>query len=176
MNMARTSRARSLTALGGAVLAALAVACGEGVVAPLSIPQEEWRQEPADVSLRLLAYDHHAGLGEARMVLRSPGEWADVWTQWQANRWPKSDPPEVDFQEEMVLLAVLGTRGSGGYAIAIDSMTETADEVVVHVRTAAPGENCVVTQALTRPGVAVAAPARSKPVRFVDRAFVVDCG
>jgi hypothetical protein len=131
---------------------------------------------PSDPSLRLLAYAHDSGLDEPeRMVLRSPDEWAAVWRRWEARVWGKTAPPAVDFEAEMVLVAANGSHPNTGRIIVIDSVTESKHEVVVHVRTRASGAGCVVGAAFTQPIVAVAVPARRKPVRFVDRLQVIHC-
>jgi hypothetical protein len=110
------------------------------------------------------------------MVIRSLDEWVAVWRHWQA--WPpmSADPLAVDFETEMVLIAALGTQSSLKSIAVIDPVTATTHEVVVHVRTTWLNLGCIASFMVTEPAVAVAAPARPKPVRFVHRADPSDCG
>jgi xanthine dehydrogenase molybdopterin-binding subunit B len=92
-----------------------------------------------------------------------------------ARRTPAAVAVVVDFEAEMVLVAAHGSHPTRGRIMVIDSVTETKNEVVVHVRTRAGGHGCVAGQSFSHPTVAVAAPARPKPVRFVDRIQFIDC-
>jgi hypothetical protein len=47
-----------------------------------------------------------------------------VWRAWETPQWVKTDPPAVDFEAEMVLVAALGTWSSMSAIVAIDSVTE----------------------------------------------------
>lgn len=142
--------------------------------APLHAQEFPWT--PSDSTLRLLAYAHHSGLAEPeRMVIRSLDEWVAVWRHWRA--WPpvSGNPPAVDFETEMVLIAALGTKPNLSSIAVIDSVTETTHEVVVHVRTTWLRPGCIASPAFTEPAVAVATPARAKPVRFVHRVQPANC-
>ena len=69
----------------------------------------------------------------------------------------------------------MGTRATGGYVIAIDSIDTRGDTLRVLVREQSPGPRCGTTAALSAP-VAVARIRRNDlPVRFTTRNVVKDC-
>ncbi|WP_019028323.1 protease complex subunit PrcB family protein [Colwellia piezophila] len=57
----------------------------------------------------------------------------------------------VNFEKETILLIDMGTRNTGGYSIAIPSVTVENDHVRAQVLLGLPGNNCVTTEALTNP-------------------------
>ena len=88
---------------------------------------------------------------------------------------PEPALPDVDFAREMVVVAALGERRSGGYAIVLDSATGRGGTLVVHLRTRSPDARCAVTGALTQPVDAARLPRHDGPVEFRERAEVVRC-
>jgi hypothetical protein len=93
-----------------------------------------------------------------RTVLRSEGAYADFWARLHANRSSVPERPEVDFDEQVVVAVVLGERRSGGYTVEIDDVSGTSggDRLQVSYTETVPGDNCVVTLALTSPWVLAA--------------------
>jgi hypothetical protein len=84
--------------------------------------------------------------------------------------------PAIDFGREMIIVAALGTRPSGGFGIYLDSAATMNDTLVVYVRTVRPGATCGTTAALTAPVDLARAPLLALPARFVERATVHECG
>ncbi len=165
-----------LRAFGIAIAAAAAIsACGSGDGTAPEIRAGEWSEAPADPSLRVLATDPAFGPGAMRQVVRSGEDWSRIWDEWQAGRYPPAPLPDVDFADEMVLVAAMGSRPSSGYGIMIDSLQDLGSELVAHVRTLSPASGCVVLTVITRPAVAVAAPASDVPVRFAEHPYVHRC-
>lgn len=111
-----------------------------------------------------------------REALRSQAEWEAFWTRIEHGSSPKSPPPAVDFAREMVVLAAMGSRGTGGYLITVDSVTATAAATHVFVTERSPGRSCVTTQAVTHPVDAVVVPDLGRQVRFHERIVVHECG
>jgi predicted small secreted protein len=111
-----------------------------------------------------------------RTVVRDEAAWRAAWAaMWQGYS-PQPALPPVDFAREVVVVAALGERMTGGYQIFVDSATTTAGGgVVVHVRTEAPGPRCGTTQALTQPVDLARLPRPAGEVTFQDRAVVTDC-
>lgn len=58
---------------------------------------------------------------------------------------------KVDFTRGSVLLIDMGTRNSGGLALAIASVKVSADKVIANVRLTAPGSNCLTAAVMTNP-------------------------
>jgi hypothetical protein len=130
------------------------------------VPQEQ---------VATLAREHYSGVTErTRRVIRSEEEWAALWDSIYARRTPTPPRPAVDFTESVVVVASLGERSSGGYAIDVTDVYRTSSELHVIVREASPDRSCVTSAAITQPVVAVSVPS-SEAVTFVERRFVHDC-
>ena len=126
--------------------------------------------------LAILPYRHSSGFDERmRTVVRDSATWGRLWTQTMGSHSPKAPLPATNFARELLILAAMGTRSSGGYTITIDSVFTAADTVHVIVREWSPGRTCGTTAALTEP-VAIARVERYElPTRFVERADTVRC-
>jgi hypothetical protein len=109
-------------------------------------------------------------------VLTDSASWADASARVYANHGRPPSLPSVDFTREIVVLVALGTRATGGYAIAIDSARITAAALIVYLHSTLPGPTCGTTSALTQPVYAAALPRTSLPVQFVEQSSKTDCG
>jgi len=114
----------------------------------------------------------------ARLVIRDAGAWASAWStlvQPQGASASGSPPPAVDFSTDMVVLAAMGERTTGGYVIQLTAAAATPEQVYVSVTQTDPGSSCIVTLALTQP-VALARLQRfDGPVTFVESQATHDC-
>ena len=100
---------------------------------------------------------------------------ATLWPRILGTHSPKPRAPRVDFTQEMLIVASMGRRATGGYVIAIDSVAVRDDTLRVLVREQSPGPLCGTTAALSSP-VALARVRRSDlPVAFTTRNVVRDC-
>ena len=119
---------------------------------------------------------HSSGVREpARLVVRDDALWRATWAAiWSQHR-PEPALPAIDFGREMVVVAALGERSSGGYGILVDSASMEGTTLVVHVRTMSPGPRCFVTAALTQPVDAARLPRHDGAVRFSERTEVRHC-
>jgi protease stability complex PrcB-like protein len=107
----------------------------------------------------------------ARLVLKDSVSWSKVWASLQVN----TIPPEIDFSHQMVILAALGSRTSGGYEITIDSVRPRRSEFLIFVRTTEPGEECGAPATMTQPVDVVAVPWQALPTRFIEFTEVHRC-
>lgn len=110
-----------------------------------------------------------------RMVIRQPSGWAALWDEAMAGRIPAPETPALDFDRFMVVVAAMGSRPTGGYAISIDDITLEGDRLVVSVLEVEPGPGCMTTQAFTAPWTAVRIPAADSPVTFQERHETAEC-
>lgn len=123
-----------------------------------------------------LPFLQSSGLRDSlRAVVRDRAAFAELWARTHAPYGEKPAAPEVDFEREMIVVAALGTRPSGGYGIYLDSAAIARDTIVVHVRRVQPGPTCGVTAALTEPVDLARAPRDARPVRFVEHSTVHHC-
>ena len=145
----------------------LLAACGgttAGAVAPLLAP-------PTTRTYDACSYD-----APAREVIRTEADWRRAWARLSACRSPAPDVPAVDFAREMVLLAALGQRATGGHGVRIASAAVSDGVLHVQVIETRPGAGCMTTQALTHPVAVARVPRHDGEVRFADRVEVRDCG
>lgn len=118
----------------------------------------------------------HSGLRErARLVIRDADTWEQIWLQVTAHYQPQPPVPEVDFGSSMIVLAAMGGRATGGYAISVDDVYEAEGRLYAMVRETSPGPGCGVTTALTAPMTAVLVPGRDGPVEFVEQVEELVC-
>lgn len=110
-----------------------------------------------------------------RTVIRDDAAWRAMWAVLMQNVSPQPELPTVDFTKEMLVVAALGERGSGGFSIVIDSAISTASGAVVVVHITSPGPQCMNTQVITSPVDVARIPRVSGTVQFRDRATVDDC-
>jgi hypothetical protein len=111
-----------------------------------------------------------------RLVVRDALQWSTVWAQINAGVSPLPARPDIDFSREMVIVAAMGIRNSGGFGILIDEATAIgADGVAVTVRSIAPGSRCFVTGVLTAPVDVARLPRRNGVVQFTERTQMHNC-
>ena len=138
---------------------------GEGTPLPIA----RFRSAPS-------GFTAYSGIDDSlRVVVEDVARWEMYWRRVHARMTPAPPVPAVDFAREMVILAALGLRGSGGYGILVDSAYDAGAYVEVVVRRTAPGSGCLVTAAFTQPVDLVRIPARKVPVRFRERVTVEPC-
>lgn len=110
-----------------------------------------------------------------RLVIRDAATWADVWPQIAGSVQPLPPAPAVDFASDLVIVAAMGTRRTGGYSISIDEVRVASEDAWISVTETSPGSGCIVTQALTAP-VAVAVMTRfAGRARFLEHRSVRVC-
>lgn len=133
---------------------------------------------PADRSpeVAMVGYRHTSGFDtRQRFVVRDSVAWATTWTTLLGSHSPKPPLPSVDFSREMLVVASMGIRSSGGYTVGIDSAFVARDTVFFRVRETSPGPRCGTTAALTSP-VGLARVERSElPVGFETASIVSEC-
>lgn len=142
---------------------ALLGACGGGSA---SGPGEQ----PSGIVLQPpeLSSPYSAFTEPSRLVVRDEAAWAEAWATIHGT---VSDPPPlptVDFTSEMILVAALGPRSSGGYTVTFSAVAPVGDGLRATVQETAPGPGCVTAAVITSPVVAVRVPRVEGAVQFVD--------
>ena len=138
----------------------------------LSLPAS--RTAPFDSAVSL--HRHYSGIGtRQRLVIRSATAWQGIWDDIVEGVSPKPSLPPVDFTREMVVVASMGGRATGGYAITTPAAFEHDGVVYVAVREVSPDRDCLLTQAFTAPVAARLLPIRSGDVVFSELASVHRC-
>ena len=121
-------------------------------------------------------FTSYSGIDDSlRIVVRDEASWRGVWQKIHRRMVPVPPIPPVDFKREMVIVAAMGQRPSGGFAIRVDSAMDLGDSLEIVVRTEIPGRGCLRSAAITQPLDLVRLPARPLPVRFRDHSVVEQC-
>ena len=111
----------------------------------------------------------------ARVVIDNQQDWGSFWETYEQGRFPKTDPPAIDFERNQIIAGIMGQRNTGGYDISIAGVFESTDGVIVRVLETSPGRDCAVIQAVTSPVTAVRIPRSQLAVEFVDAGMTLRC-
>ena len=150
------------------VLTALASLALSGGCRSTSVPIEVAFER---VQSGQMGFGGKGGLGlEARnAVVRDLAEWrafcADDVLGDDESAW--SLVKSVDWSRNMVIAVNLGSRPSGGYAVAIDRVMRKGSHWIVHARETRPAPGSLQTAMLTSPFDCVATPRFEGKVEFV---------
>jgi hypothetical protein len=111
------------------------------------------------LQMRTLFKGNFSGLQEpSQVVITNQAGWEALWQRHEVKVSPKTSPPEVDFSKEAVVVAALGQKKSGGYAIEIAEVRQTPEGAEAIVKTRSPKAGTLTIQALTAPTHIVAVP------------------
>ena len=157
--------------LSGSILAV--VACGSSPSAPDQsaepLPVTRLRTEP-------FSFTYASGLTEPqRLLIRDQASWQQAWAAIWTRHSSQPAMPDVDFTREMIVLAALGERPTGGYGIFIDSAAAGSGRVTLRIRSVSPANGCGVTTALTQPVDIARLPRREGPAVFTDVQETQNC-
>ncbi|MDO8452451.1 MAG: protease complex subunit PrcB family protein [bacterium] len=99
-------------------------------------------------------------------TINTQDEWAKLWDSMHPGRGPEG-LPTVNFDEEMIIIAMQGSQPTGGYMVRITGVEHKDAVVGVTIKEDSPGVGCLTTQALTAPFDIVRIPK-------IDAKFVYD--
>ena len=157
-----------------AIVALAAIGCASPLATGLppgkSVPIVRLRAEP-------YSFAFNSGMDQpARLVVRDAATWRGLWNKIYERHSPIPPVPVIDFSQEMIIIAALGSRSSGGYGILLDGASEDGTGTIhVAVRSISPGPRCVVTGALTQPVDIARLARRDGSFHFIERSEVSDC-
>lgn len=114
-------------------------------------------------------------INRRRIVIRDAETWMVFWAEFVARVEPRPDPPSVDFSTQMVIAATMGQRTSGGYTISVEEVAEKDGTLYAAVQEVMPGVQCITTDVMTAPAVAVMVPRHVGTVAFVDTELALPC-
>ncbi len=101
-------------------------------------------------------------------IINSNEEWENIFGEIDVD-------PNVDFETKTVIAVVMGQKSSGGYSVNLKQLEVTSDAVQFMVEERMPGENCMVTEALTNPYQIIAIDKTEKEIKFMGNTITVDC-
>lgn len=112
---------------------------------------------------------------ELMTAIRNADHWRARWALASARFGSAPPEPEVDFEKDMLLMAAMGSRGSGGYSVDIERVVDRPHELVAHVRFTSPGERCGAIAVITSPADVVRLPRFDKKIRWEVKRVTRDC-
>lgn len=113
---------------------------------------------------------YYSGYSEKKfLVIKTPEEWRKVWNIHAGIKLPVPEPPEIDFNRQMIVAVFAGEYSTGGYAIKIDSIEKTETKILVNIAESKPKRDTITTQALTQPYQITQIETTDLPVEFVEK-------
>jgi hypothetical protein len=109
-----------------------------------------------------------------REVVHDAAAWRKAWTELREGSDLSEEPPAVDFERQMVILAAMETQGCVS-RVTIRSVTRNADALVVDLLEAPPAPNCVCITS-ERPIHVIRLEKVDLPARFEVERGVTSCG
>ncbi|MDD2777813.1 MAG: protease complex subunit PrcB family protein [Methanocellales archaeon] len=100
-------------------------------------------------------------------VIKDLSEWGDLWSKMHSIVLPTPNPPNVNFEDEMIIAVFQGRHFTGGYAIEITQIVEKENSVEIFVKEISPPPDSMVTQAFTQPYHIVKVKRVDKEVVFI---------
>jgi hypothetical protein len=86
-----------------------------------------------------------------QVVVTNKTQWTELWAKHTADKLPKPEPPEIDFNKNSVVFVSAGRKTTGGYTIEVSDVRRSKDKTEIVVTTKGPKEGALTIQALTAP-------------------------
>jgi hypothetical protein len=118
----------------------------------------------------------YSGISDRRrLVIRDMAAWTQLWNEATQQRAPRPPVPQVDFTRDVLIVASMGSRPTGGYGIEIPNVYESGGQRYVVVREISPAANCILPQAVSAPVVAVRVSRHAGATTFVEETRTRSC-
>ena len=118
---------------------------------------------------RSLAKGAFSGIKEAKQeLIKDAAQWEKLWKQHALSANSGEKTPSVDFSKEMVIVATMGVKRTGGYAIEIVGVEVADQSLKISVKQSSPPPGALTIQALTAPFHFVAVPKSDLKPEFVE--------
>ncbi len=120
------------------------------------------------------------GPGGENLVIRDRASWEAFWEEHTSNMLCLQPPcrgmppPMVDFDRDMVLVALHGSAPTGGYGVSFARLVGGSHQLEARILNTNPGEECFVTQSTANPFHIIATQI-SDDVTFHERSRTIDC-
>lgn len=162
---------RRVPAIGFGFLGAILTltACGNPSSPSTALPLTRFRTGPT-------SFFAGSGYDQPRtLVIHDRETWVRTWADIYRRADPPPPMPEVDFANEMVVVAALGPRPSSGFEVIFTGASEAGDVVTVDVESRTPAASCVTLAVITSPVDLARIPRRNGAVTFRTTGTVVNC-
>ena len=122
-----------------------------------------------NLPIRSLKKGAFSRIGEVKQeVIKSADAWEKLWKQHATAAGESEKVPAVDFSKEMVVVATMGTKRTGGYTIEIVGVEAKDKTLRISVKKTSPPPDAMTIQALTAPFHFVAVPKSNLKPEFVE--------
>jgi len=148
----------------------VAASCGPSPAQPSGTPAVE-----AVLPFETLVQRSIPGQGgpERREAIRDAASWRAAWAELRTGSNLPADPPAVDFEHQMVIVAAMETQGCVA-KVTIRSVTRTAGALTVDLLEAPPAPNCICITS-ERPIHVIRLERVDLPVHFAVEQGVTSC-
>ncbi|MEJ0053573.1 MAG: protease complex subunit PrcB family protein [bacterium] len=116
---------------------------------------------------------HAGGVTTRKNYLATDAE--GIAKLWKLAFGTSSTTPAVDLSSQEVVGVFAGQKPTGGYAIAVTKVEDSATERTVYVTLTVPGKGCMVTQSLSTPYSIIVMPRSPLPVTHQDATSTREC-
>ena len=100
-----------------------------------------------------------------------------AWSAFWLDHSDSAEPPEVDFDSEMVIVAAVGQREEAGDSVEVRRILQVDNGTLTHLIERVPGDFCSPVARTHYPFHIVVSPATPTPIRFADIGIeFVSCG
>lgn len=113
--------------------------------------------------------------GKGNFVIRNTEEWQGAWEKLHSNIVPQPKPPIIDFSKNVMIVIFSGEKPTGGYSVSVSSIKESSNSLFVFIKESRPGQNCQVTQAITKPYTIIQTDFFEGEVIFEVKEVIYDC-
>ena len=100
-----------------------------------------------------------------------------AWTAFWLDHSGSTEPPEVDFESEMVIVGAVGRRDEAGDSVEVRRILQVDNGTLTHLFERVPGDFCSPVARTHYPFHIVVSPRTPAPIRFADVSVeLVPCG
>lgn len=100
--------------------------------------------------------------------ISSEKDWVAIWMERQGNLAAKRLHPEIDFDRDVVIVAALGRKNTGGYSVDITRVIRTKDDIRIYLKKTAPPADAKLPAVVTSPFIFARMKKPDRPVVFLD--------
>lgn len=119
------------------------------------------------IPFEIIAQGSQSNIKEAKQVaINDTNELNSVFNKINATRKPGITIPSIDFSTKTVALVTAGESSTGGFAVTVDKVIRTEEQVIVHVRYDSPEPGSNVITVITTPFTMISFENTGLPVVF----------
>jgi len=98
---------------------------------------------------------------EGVQLIDNEYSWLSLWKKVHQNQFPTPEPIPVDFSTHQVIAIFMGMKTTGGYKVKVESLQLDSSTFRLQAIYELPGQNCMLTEALTYPFLILKTPRQS---------------